>query len=62
MGRASRPSPTQGTAEGGCPHTAQGTAEGGCRYEGCYSSTKMFFFAQISFKTFGHTVTLTSPR
>ncbi len=28
----------------------------------CYSSTKMFFFAQISFRTFGHTVTLTSPR
>ena len=27
-----------------------------------YSSTKMFFFAHISFSTFGQTVTLTSPR
>lgn len=27
-----------------------------------YSSAKMFFFAQISFRIFGHTVTLTSPR
>jgi hypothetical protein len=27
-----------------------------------YSSTKMFFAAQISFRIFGHTVTLTSPR
>ncbi len=27
-----------------------------------YSSTKMFFLAQISFRIFGHKVTLTSPR
>ena len=27
-----------------------------------YSKTWMFFFAQISFKIFGHTVTVTSPR
>ena len=27
-----------------------------------YSSTKIFFFAHISFRIFGHTVTLTSPR
>lgn len=27
-----------------------------------YSSTKMFFFAHISFKIFGQTVTLTSPK
>src|SRR5208337_4131641 len=29
---------------------------------GRYSSTKMFFLAQISFRIFGQTVTLTSPR
>lgn len=29
---------------------------------GTYSMTWMFFFAHISFMTFGHTVTLTSPR
>jgi len=27
-----------------------------------YSRTKMFFFAHISFRIFGHTVTLTSPK
>ena len=27
-----------------------------------YSSTKICFFAQMSFRIFGHTVTLTSPR
>src|SRR5579871_2953896 len=27
-----------------------------------YSRTKIFFFEQISFKIFGHTATLTSPR
>jgi hypothetical protein len=29
---------------------------------GRYSITWMFFFAHISLRTFGHTVTLTSPR
>lgn len=29
---------------------------------GGYSMTWMFFFAHISLRTFGHTVTLTSPR
>ena len=27
-----------------------------------YSNTKIFFPAHISFRTFGHTVTLTSPK
>ena len=37
-------------------------SEGRVYREGTYSSTKIFFFAHISFSTFGHTVTLTSPR
>ena len=53
---------------GGFPRTSTdrkkraATAAPGSSTKSHYSSAKMFFFAQISFRIFGHTVTLTSPR
>lgn len=44
-----------------CPSLKVRAGQSGRRLS-IYSSTKIFFFEQISFRIFGHTVTLTSPK
>jgi hypothetical protein len=69
MGTACRESgPSRTAPETGKPRHENGrpgSLPGGLHFTGSfldYSRTRMFFFSQTAFSSFGHTVTLTSPR